>query len=264
MTNEPTVPVLQGGELVERLKLHASKSGEVYVFDDDIFAEAASRIAELEGENARLKPIPSEFEEMFGVCYRSGPPTELDYDEAIEALKNAREAYVFGDSMGCRVCEDSGHGANQCHHNPLLLARKWASASRFWQCWHCGFVATNAAEGDEHFGKHDGDVPSCERAELEARAQSAEAALVVAEMALEPFATKFVVKKGPNSATSQYGELELWWAARDVEAEPDATGNPWMCMAVAGNSFSLVCMSELDHALRRAAQALQPNGEENG
>lgn len=101
-------------------------------------------------------------EELYGVCYRTGAPDVTDYDEAITALRNAREALLSGDSFGCRICEDGGHGANMCHHNPLLLARKWAAATGVWQCWHCGFVATNAEEAQEHFGLHEAELPRCQ------------------------------------------------------------------------------------------------------
>ncbi|WP_293385600.1 hypothetical protein, partial [Phenylobacterium sp. SCN 70-31] len=115
----------------------------------------------LKAERDRYKPEPHPHEDMWSVVYRPGPPTVEDYDEAITALRNAQTALTYGDSMGCRVCEDSGHSAAYCHHNPLLLARKWAAASRFWQCWHCGFVARNDEEGRAHFGQHDGEGPAC-------------------------------------------------------------------------------------------------------
>lgn len=117
-------------------------------------------------ENERLTPKPNAYDHLTSAVYRDGPITPELYDEAIEDLQNARRALIEGDHMGCRVCEDSGHGANMCHHNPLLLARKWAAATRIWQCWHCGFIATNDEEGRAHFGEHDGELPSCERTTL--------------------------------------------------------------------------------------------------
>lgn len=95
------------------------------------------------------------------VVYRDGRLTAADYDEAIEALQRAKNALEEGDSYGCMVCEDSGHSAAHCHHNPLVLARHWASATSVWQCYHCGFVATNDDEATAHFGRSDADEPAC-------------------------------------------------------------------------------------------------------
>lgn len=106
-------------------------------------------------------------ESMFSVCYRTGAPTIEDYDEAIQELESAkvdlrwkRERFAL---PCCFVCEDTGHTAEHCHHNPLLLAREWAKATNVWQCWHCGFVATNADEAEEHFGKSEDEVAKCLR-----------------------------------------------------------------------------------------------------
>lgn len=65
-------------------------------------------------------------------------------------------------------------------------------------------------------------------------------------------AKHFVVRNGPNSDKSQYGHLELWWAAADVAAESSAMRNPFMLLGTAENSYSLAAMGELraliDHA----------------
>jgi len=99
-------------------------------------------------------------ETLFSVCYRTGPITKADYDEAIEALQNARD---LTDATGCPVCHDS-HSAAQCHHNPLVLARHWAAATNVWACYHCGFVATNDQEALEHFGPANSSLdPKCLR-----------------------------------------------------------------------------------------------------
>jgi hypothetical protein len=94
----------------------------------------------------------------YSVCYRTGPLTDADYDEAIEALRNAKE---HDQSKGCTVCSDSGHGAETCHHNPLVLARRWARATSVWVCWHCGFEATNAEDARAHFGLGEEHEPKC-------------------------------------------------------------------------------------------------------
>src|SRR5690606_34399800 len=62
---------------------------------------------------------------------------------------------------GCFICEDSGHTAENCHHNPLLLARSYAQATKIWCCYHCGFVAHNDEEAREHFGPDDQSEAAC-------------------------------------------------------------------------------------------------------
>ena len=108
------------------------------------------------------------------VAYREGAPAVADYDEAIEELRSAREQIANGDWMGCAVCGDSDHDARRCQHNVLVLARRWSAATRVWQCWHCGFIATNDEEGRAHFGQADDDVPSCREATIRAEATKAE------------------------------------------------------------------------------------------
>lgn len=106
-------------------------------------------------------------ESMFSVCYRTNKPTIADYDEAIKDLENAKTDLRWKrDGFGiptCFVCEDGGHTAATCHHNPLLLSRQWAKATEVWQCWHCGFIATNEQEAVDHFGKTEDEVANCLR-----------------------------------------------------------------------------------------------------
>jgi len=94
-----------------------------------------------------------------GVLYRTGL-TAADYDEAIQALKDAKTQSDHP-SDGCTVCGDSGHQANQCHHNPLLMARRAVMASNVWRCYHCNAVFTNHAEAETHFGKSENEVARC-------------------------------------------------------------------------------------------------------
>jgi hypothetical protein len=102
-----------------------------------------------------------------GVCYRDGPLTLADYNDAIEALTNARDQIASQErgeyQPGCSVCSDSGHTASTCHHNPLILARQWATATAVYVCWHCGFIATTSAEAQEHFGANDQEEAACQR-----------------------------------------------------------------------------------------------------
>lgn len=94
------------------------------------------------------------------VIYREGRPTAADYLEAIEALTLAAQQ-LQPDGRSCNVCGDSGHQAFECHHNPLLVARKWTRATGVYHCWHCGFVATNEKEAVAHFGTSDDEVARC-------------------------------------------------------------------------------------------------------
>ena len=102
------------------------------------------------------------------VCYRhpSGTwpdvwPTDEDYAEAIAALQDAR-TQLRPDGGHCSVCGDSGHQAFECHHNPLLLARKWTKATGVWCCWHCGFTATDEKEARSHFGANEDEPAACQ------------------------------------------------------------------------------------------------------
>jgi hypothetical protein len=45
--------------------------------------------------------------------------TASQYDQAIAALRDAREQLV-PDGYCCRICNDTGHQAWECGHNPLL------------------------------------------------------------------------------------------------------------------------------------------------
>lgn len=128
---------------------------------DVIMSEAAAAITALEAEIERLTPKPSEYEHLTSVCYRHGEPTVEDYDEAIGDLARARNAISKCDTNGCAVCGDSGCSVESCHHNPLVLARQWAHATHFYQCYHCGFIATTDEEAREHFGKDENDNPLC-------------------------------------------------------------------------------------------------------
>lgn len=101
-------------------------------------------------------------EHLKSVVHRRGPLTKADYSEAIGDLKRARMQDRIA-HICCSVCEDTGHTAESCNHNPLVLARKWSEATSVWCCYHCGFVATNEEEARDHFGFNE-QVPSkCRR-----------------------------------------------------------------------------------------------------
>ena len=89
-----------------------------------------------------------------GVVYRGEPGDRItaeDYREAIRDLSDASKQ-LNPDGDHCRYCGDSGHQAWECHHNPLVMARRAARRQREYRCYHCGetFTGEGAAE---HFGE---------------------------------------------------------------------------------------------------------------
>jgi hypothetical protein len=94
------------------------------------------------------------------VVYRCGRLTAEDYDEAIEQLLAAR-TQLEPDGRGCVVCGDSGHQAMECHHNPLVLARRYAKAENVWVCFHCGETFTASDDARRHFGPELEPAPRC-------------------------------------------------------------------------------------------------------
>lgn len=91
------------------------------------------------------------------VVYRTGRLIKRDYDEAIETLIGARDE---DPSKMCGSCHDTGHTAETCHHNPLVLARRGAKKEHEFRCFHCGYVFTGDA-AQEHFGQTEHDEPAC-------------------------------------------------------------------------------------------------------
>lgn len=102
------------------------------------------------------------------VCYRTGELTKDDYVEAIASLKKAMEQKQAGHQM-CAVCSSIDHLANECHHNPLVLARRvaqWAfimDNSMPWRCFHCGQVFWTVTDAEDHFGITPSSQPKCIR-----------------------------------------------------------------------------------------------------
>lgn len=106
-----------------------------------------------------------------GLLYRheNARPTAAEYDEAIAELECAR-SQLAPDGHNCAVCGDSGHQAFECHHNPLVVARRWTAATSVWRCYHCDFTARNEDQAKAHFGAtNTGDPTSCLLARLEAK-----------------------------------------------------------------------------------------------
>lgn len=99
------------------------------------------------------------------VIYRRGPISIADYEEAIEALQNARDQLTaLNDGVYqpcCAVCEDTDHYHQMCHHNPLVIARRRADDEETWRCYHCGFLTRNHEEAEEHFGLNQNATPAC-------------------------------------------------------------------------------------------------------
>ena len=100
-----------------------------------------------------------------GVCYRGkigGFISAEDYDEAINDLTRAKEQLKPNGNC-CAVCEDGGHQAWECHHNPLVMARRTAKELATYRCFHCGKSFTDLNDAKEHFGSRDErERPACE------------------------------------------------------------------------------------------------------
>jgi ribosomal protein L37AE/L43A len=95
------------------------------------------------------------------VVYRTGRLTVEDYEEAIEALRDG-QSQLEPDGRPCAVCHDGGHQAQECHHNPLVLARNYiAITSGVWVCFHCGVRFTDEATAREHFGTSEEEIARC-------------------------------------------------------------------------------------------------------
>lgn len=121
-------------------------------------------------------PVP---DDNASVCYRKGRLTEADYAEAIEDLQLAQaqagDSLSGTGSVSCAICTAGDHTAETCHHNPLVLARRWAAATRVTSCYHCGYIAYTDEEALAHFGRHDDEVAKClgDEAEGQIRAKLA-------------------------------------------------------------------------------------------
>ncbi len=95
------------------------------------------------------------------VAYRVGRLTTRDYEEAIQALRDAA-TQLEPDGRNCVICHDGGHQAGDCHHNPLMLARQFvATTNGTWVCFHCGVRFTDEATAREHFGTSKEEVARC-------------------------------------------------------------------------------------------------------
>jgi uncharacterized protein with PIN domain len=92
----------------------------------------------------------------------SGLITADEYDEAIRELQAAK-TQLKPDGNNCAVCHDSGHQAWECHHNPLVMARRGVKAEMEWRCFHCGDVFHTDTEARAHFGKSEDEVARCLR-----------------------------------------------------------------------------------------------------
>lgn len=103
---------------------------------------------------------PNEIEPS--VVYRGKPGEQITLQDYIEASSAIRDAAMQLEPDGncCRVCGDSGHQAWECHHNPLVMARRGAQKEQEWRCFHCGAVFTNPADASEHFGHRRTDRPA--------------------------------------------------------------------------------------------------------
>jgi hypothetical protein len=92
------------------------------------------------------------------VVYREGPLAPEDYQEAIEFLQEAKANLEIGHHY-C-PCGDAC-AINQCHHNPLVMARRAVEQQHAFRCYHCGLVCLTEEEANDHFGTKEDALPSC-------------------------------------------------------------------------------------------------------
>jgi len=97
------------------------------------------------------------------VIYRTGELNAEDYDEAIEALEEAKKQLAgVGTYMPCcYVCHDTGHYADMCHHNPLVMVRRLLHKECHWRCFHCGVEFSDEDKAEKHFGKTEHEKAEC-------------------------------------------------------------------------------------------------------
>lgn len=86
--------------------------------------------------------------------------TAEEYGAAIDALKLA-STQLEPDGNPCAVCGDSGHQSWECHHNPLVLAKRVEVAEGRWRCYHCNEVFDDPEEARKHFGNTSEATPRC-------------------------------------------------------------------------------------------------------
>jgi hypothetical protein len=103
---------------------------------------------------------PNKADSGISVIYRRGPLTPADYQEAINFLQDAM-TQIKPDGLCCAICYDTGHQAQECRHNPLVMARRAAQAEVEWRCFHCNEVFITLETAQEHFGLKDDDCCLC-------------------------------------------------------------------------------------------------------
>ena len=81
--------------------------------------------------------------------------TAREYHEAITTLQLAI-TQLQPDGRSCAICEDTGHQAWECHHNPLLGLKLMGT----YKCFHCGQIFEGEA-AEEHFGLDEGKEAMC-------------------------------------------------------------------------------------------------------
>lgn len=74
-----------------------------------------------------------------------------EYRSAIDKIKLAM-TQLEPDGQLCAICGDIDHQAWECHHNPLVLAKRVEHAEGRWRCYHCDEVFDDPEEARKHFG----------------------------------------------------------------------------------------------------------------
>lgn len=86
--------------------------------------------------------------------------TKKEYRKAIKTLELAI-TQLAPDGNHCVVCEDGGHQAWECHHNPLVMSHQFWILKDHWRCFHCNVVFTDEESAKAHFGEEDYEAAVC-------------------------------------------------------------------------------------------------------
>jgi hypothetical protein len=162
---------------------------------------ALSELAKLREENERLRGTITE--------HQMGPRefTEGVYLEAIEKLKRGM-TQLSPDGNCCAICEDSGHQAWECHHNPLVAMQlMWA-----YRCYHCGRIFWDGETAADHFGPRESDITCYQK--MRDRAEAAERELSALRAMIDGGVKVWMARD--RAGTIAYKHIPEWDAKEEL------------------------------------------------